>query len=74
MAKIHDSYGLEENQFIIGTEGGLVQKVIIPKVSDRDVRDLLTVTPNVAWSEEAMGFMSNISDQRNLQKIKDHVD
>ena len=29
LAMIADSYGLDEDSFIVGTEGGLVQKVMI---------------------------------------------
>lgn len=74
LALIPDTLGMEENHFMVGTEGGLVQKVSVSKHKDKDIRDLLTGNPQVNWSEEAMSFLSNISDQKVTQKVKDHVD
>ena len=54
--------GLDDIAFIIGTEGGLVQKCMISRPQDKDVRYFLSTNPQVTWSEEAMIFLGNISD------------
>ena len=59
---IMGSLGLEDNQFLVGTEGGMVQKCLIQKPQDKDIRHFLTMNANVTWSEEAIGFLANISD------------
>lgn len=65
---------LEDQAFIVGTEGGMVQRCLLRRPEYKDVRYFLSNNPNVTWSEEAMNFLGNISDQRQLQKIKDLVD
>ena len=52
----------------------MVQKCLIGKPQDKDIRHFLQSNANVTWSEEAMSFLANISDQRHIQKIKDQVD
>ena len=74
LAMLGDQYGLDESSFIVGTEGGLVQKVMIQKAQDKDIRHYLSQNQNVQWSDEAVQFLGNISDQRVTQKVKDIVD
>ena len=74
MALIPGAGGLDDIAFLVGTEGGVVQRCLVSKPTDKDVRALLSTCPEVAWTEEAMGFMGNIADPRPLQRIKDQVD
>ena len=57
---IMGSFGLEENAFIVGTESGMVQKCLIQRPQDRDIRHFLKENSSVQWTDEAIGFLSNI--------------
>lgn len=71
----HDKYKImPETQILVGTASGLVQRISIQNRSDRNVRDLLPVDSKVVWSNEAMDFLSNVSDISNLKQVKRTVD
>lgn len=53
MALIKGSHALDEEAFIVGTEGGLVYRCLIKKPGDEDIGHLLTASHGITWSEEA---------------------
>ena len=61
MALIKGSlFGLDELKIIIGTESGIIQRCLVKKPEDKDIKHFLTTNSNVTWSEEAYRFLSNI--------------
>lgn len=56
MSIIRGHTSLEEDSFIVGTEGGMIQKCLIKRPADEDVSSLLTSNSSVAvtWSQEAI--------------------
>lgn len=74
MGLVSGNQTLDETAFVVGTESGLVQRCLIQRPQERDIRSYLTSNPKVTWSEEAFGFLGNIFDQKSIQKIKDHID
>jgi len=74
LSYIKGAYGLEDCAFLIGTEGGMIQRCLIKKPIDKDIRHFLQAHEGVTWSEEAYRFLGNIADQKMIQKIKDQID
>jgi len=60
LSMVTDTMGLNESSFIVGTEGGMILKVVVQNPQEKDIRDYLSTNKEVTWSDEAMRFLANI--------------
>jgi WD40 repeat protein len=64
---------MEDNTFLVGTEGGAVYKCNISQPSDNDVSQLLSAGSQCRWKREAIDVMANLPT-KSLAGIKKAVE